>query len=89
MVITSADAYNHVMSKKTSQNFLCKNEFDMFSRFVMSKKRTFVHFLASSKDKLFFVKKEDMYSKRRTYDKPTTTGRDGHDKPFCTKAIII
>ena len=36
----------------------------------MPKRRTFGHFLASSEDKLVFVKKEDMFSKRRTYGKP-------------------
>ena len=39
----------------------------MFSLFIMPKRRTFEHSLASSEDKLFFVKKEDMSSKRKTY----------------------
>ena len=33
----------------------------------MPNRRTFGHFLAFSEDKLFWVKKEDMSSKRRTY----------------------
>ena len=43
----------------------------MFSLFIMSKRRTFGNFLASSEDNFFLVKKEDMSSKRRTYGKPT------------------
>ena len=39
----------------------------MFSLFKMPKKKTFGHFLTSSEDKLFFVKKEDMFSKKGTY----------------------
>ena len=42
----------------------------MFSLFVMPEKWIFGHFLASSESKLFFVKKEDMSSKRRTCGKP-------------------
>ena len=33
----------------------------------MPKKKTFGHFLTSSEDKLFFVKKEDMFSKTGTH----------------------
>ena len=47
----------------------------MFSLFIMPKRRTFVHFLASSEDKFFLVKKEDMSSKRRTYGRPTVITR--------------
>ena len=36
----------------------------MFSLFIMPKKRTFGDFLASSEDKLFFIKKENMSSNR-------------------------
>ena len=36
----------------------------------MPKKKDIWAFLASSENKLFFVKKEDMSSKRRTYGKP-------------------
>ena len=43
----------------------------MFSLFIMPKRRTFGHFLASSEDIFFLVKKEDMSSKRRTDGKPT------------------
>ena len=42
----------------------------MFSLFIMPKRRTFGHILASSEDNLFFVKKEDVSSKRTTYGKP-------------------
>ena len=41
--------------------------------FSMPKRRTFEHFLASSEDSFFLVEKEDMFSKRRTYGKPTLT----------------
>ena len=37
----------------------------------MPKRRTFEHFLASSEDNFFLVKKEDISSKRRTYGKPS------------------
>ena len=43
----------------------------MFSLFIMPKMRTFGHFLASSEDKFYFLKKEDMSSKKRTYGKPS------------------
>ena len=43
----------------------------MFSLFIVPKRRTFGHFLASLEDKLFFAEKEDMSSKRKTYGKPT------------------
>ena len=46
----------------------------MISLFIIPKRRTFGHFLASSEDKLFLVKKEDMSSKRRTYGKPRQHG---------------
>ena len=39
----------------------------MFSLLKMPNRRTFGHFLTSSEDNLFFVKKEDMSSKKRTY----------------------
>ena len=42
----------------------------MFWLFKMPNRRTFGHFLASSENKLLFVKKEDMSSKRKTYGKP-------------------
>ena len=37
----------------------------------MTKRRTFGYFLASSENKLFFVKKEEMSSKKGTYGKPS------------------
>ena len=42
----------------------------MFSLFIAPKRRTFEHFLVSSEDEFFFVKKKDMSSKRRTHGKP-------------------
>ena len=39
----------------------------MFYLFKMPKRRIFGHFLTSSEDKLFSIKKEDMSSKKRTY----------------------
>ena len=47
----------------------------MFSLFIMPKRRTFGHFLASPEDKFFLVKKEDMSSKRKTYGKPMPLGK--------------
>ena len=44
---------------------------DMFYLFKMPKRRTFGHFLTSSEDKLFFIKKEEMNSKKWTYGNPT------------------
>ena len=43
----------------------------MFSLFIMSKRRTFGNYLASSEDNFLGVKKEDMSSKRRPYGNPT------------------
>ena len=66
---------------KTSQNttkfdenlpkFFVQEGFDIFSLFTMPKRRTFGHFLASSENKLFFVKKEEISSKKGTYGKPS------------------
>ena len=39
----------------------------MFSLFIMPKRRTFGHFLASSQNSFFLVEKEDMSSKRKAY----------------------
>ena len=46
---------------------------EMFNLFKMPKRRTFGHFLTSSEDKLFFIEKEDMSSKKKTYGNPTGT----------------
>ena len=42
----------------------------MLYLFKMPKRRTFGDFLTSSEDKLFFIKKEDMSSKKKTYGNP-------------------
>ena len=42
----------------------------MFSLFKMPEKEDIWAFLASSENKSFFVKKENMSSKRKTYGKP-------------------
>ena len=44
----------------------------------MPERRTFGHFPTSSEDKLFFVKKEDMSSKKRTYGKPKLNTKTIH-----------
>ena len=36
-----------------------------------AEKEAFGHFLTSSEDKLFFIKKEDISSKKRTYGNPS------------------
>ena len=46
-----------------------------FFLLIMPKRRTFGHCLASSEDNFFLVKKEDMSSKRRTYNKPIINPR--------------
>ena len=45
----------------------------MFSLFKMPKRKTFGHFLTSVEDKLFFIKKEDLSSKKRTYGNSNVT----------------
>ena len=46
----------------------------MFYLFKMPKRMAFGHFLASSENELFFIKKEDMSSKKRTYGNPRWQG---------------
>ena len=79
MVITSADdqfsAKNQVMGKKRSAGrSLPSPELNLPKIFVflqqMPKRRIFGDFFMSSEDKIFFVKKEDMSSKKRTYGNP-------------------
>ena len=52
----------------------------MFYLLKMPKRRTFGHFLTFSEDKLFFNKKEDMFSKKRTYGNPTPNQHDSQLK---------
>ena len=44
----------------------------MLYLFKMPKRRTFGDSLTSSEDKLFFIKKEDMSSKKKTYGNSTS-----------------
>ena len=66
-VITSADRSLHSNFPKFFVEECC----DMFSLFIMSKRRTFGNFLASSEDNFFLVKKKDMSTKNRAYGNPT------------------
>ena len=86
-VITSADiqfsAQSPVKSKKkvvpfaglslswNIPKFSWKLDLTCFHCFKMPKRRTFEHYLTSSEDKIFFVKKEDISSKKRTYGNPS------------------
>ena len=58
-IIANADRSLHCNFPK----FFVEECYDMFSMFIMPKRRTFRHFLASSEDKFFLVKKEDISSK--------------------------
>ena len=60
----------------------------MFSLFIMPKRRTFGHFLASSENILFFVKKENVSSKRRTYGKPTVRWHFTFRSVFSLSSVI-
>ena len=53
-------ALQAVVCIETFQTFRGRMIFDMISLFMMRKRTTFGHFLASSEDKLFLVKEEDI-----------------------------
>ena len=61
----------------------------MFSLFIIFKKEDIWAFLASSEDKLFFAKKEDMSFKRRTYGKPNYYVFLVFFQVLCSVSILI
>ena len=56
-----------LIALKPSKIFRGRMIWHVFTFHIMPKRRTFGHFLAFSEDKRFLGKKEDMFSKRRTY----------------------